>query len=252
MYIFISIFSIALLLIIYLGSRKTSSAIISKTYEMTVIVISSCNENQRININTTLLYYKFILLRCNISTNHIDSYEAGLMLDLIIKEYENKHIMKYIFIHDHEIAWHYEQSIYERIKYLKKVNYIENTDFGGLFCHYMVFGCNKSYEWLYPKVIAIDKFMRNNNYTHMSLHPISSLKKVIMPCCSTFVVDRKNIIKNSKDIYINLRKGLRIFVQSGGHNKVSAQYMEYMWIILFGINNMSIPPDCKNESYINP
>lgn len=228
-----------LLLLFYLGNYSNNI----------YVVICSCNKINILDLKEVYIPYKVIKLFCNRSTNHIDSNEGGLMLDFIIKQYNNKGKNKYIFIHDHVKSWHYKESVYDRLYYLKKKNYINRIKFGGLYCMYLKFGCNRFYDLMFNKTYEIDKYMRINGFINISILQLYT-KKYTFPCCATFIVDKSRIVKHPRVFYIKLRKGLREYVlKNRNKNKLAGNYMEYMWSIIFGIRNIPYPPDC-NISYL--
>lgn len=210
------------------------------------VVISSCPKDNKLKINISAIPYKAIILFCNKTTNKVDSNEAGLMLDFIIKTYNKYSKKKYIFIHDHVISWHHPVSIYKRIEYLRKKSYFDKVDFGGIYCKYMVFGEKTKFDFLFNETYTIDIYMRKNNYINISLYQLYKYK-YIFPCCSTFIVENSRIVNHPQSFYVNLRKGLKQYVLSGGSNQRSSNYMEYMWSIIFGIQNIPHPPDCDND-----
>lgn len=214
----------------------------------TYVIISSCPKNNKLNLEKKYIPYKVITLYCNKTTNPIDSYEAGLMLDFIIKEYKKRGRYKYIFIHDHVKSKHYSESVYLRLNYLKKKKYISKVKFGGLYCVYLKFGFSRPYDKMFNRSFEVDKYMRNNGFINISILQLYT-EKLAFPCCATFVVDKSRIIQHSYVFYIKLRSGLRQYVLNYKKNKLSANYMEYMWSIIFGIKQLSYPPDC-NISYI--
>lgn len=213
------------------------------------VVISSCTNYQRLKINKILIPYRVIYLMCNKTTNHIDSLEAGLMLDFIIKRYNKRGKSKYIFIHDHVKSWHQKESIYDRLNYLKNKKYISKAKYGGLYCFYLKFGSNMPYDIMFNLTYEIDKYMRYNRFNNLSMMQLYT-HKYIFPCCATFIVDYSRILQHPLMFYVSLRKGLREYVLKTKKNKLSANYMEYMWSIIFGINDIEYPPDCNSSSII--
>jgi hypothetical protein len=51
------------------------------------------------------------------------------------------------------------------------------------------------------------------------------------PCCASFIVTRRRIIKRPKQVYENLRQWL---IDTDMDNYYSSRVMEYTWHILFG------------------
>lgn len=209
------------------------------------VVISSCQKDKKLKIYKTFIPYKVIHLFCNRSINH--SNEAGLMLDFLIKVYNKKGKNKYIFIHDHITSWHYKESIYNRINYLKKTKYINNVKFGGIYCLYLKFNSKRHYDYLFNKTYEIDKYMRYNNFINISILQLYT-EKYAFPCCSTFIVDNSRIIKHPLKQYIKIRKGLSKYSIDFMKNRMSGMYMEYMWSIIFGIRRVEYPPDCNKSN----
>lgn len=211
-----------------------------------IVIISSCSDNRKLNINISLIPFKVITLFCNKSINHIDSFEAGPMLDFIISIYNKIGIYKYIFIHDHVISWHYKESIYSRLWYLKSVKYLYKVKFGGVYCMNIKFGIKSRYEKLFNQTYEIDKYMRKFGYTTLSILPLFR-KRIVFPCCTTFILDDSLIKLHPISLFINIRRGIKQYVWNNAHhNKLSAQYIEYLWNIIFGIKRISFPPDCNN------
>lgn len=233
---FVKYFILVFILLIYSYTINYSN----NTY----VVISSCNNNNKLNLNKLFIPYKVFVLYCNRTTNHIDSYEAGIMLDFIIKRYNRNGNYKYIFIHDHVKSWHYKESIYKRLNYLKRINYINSVKFGGLYCYYLKFGANKWYDIMFNRTYEVDKYMRNHDFINISMLQLYT-HKYKFPCCATFIVDNSRIIQHSIIFYKRIRKGIKKYVLKYNKNKLSGNYMEYMWSVIFGIKTVAYPPDCN-------
>lgn len=49
------------------------------------VIISSCAKNEKQNINNIYIPYKVVTLFCNKSTNHIDSLEVYIFIQIMLK-----------------------------------------------------------------------------------------------------------------------------------------------------------------------
>lgn len=234
---------------------------------MTIILIKSDKNSYNINfvVSVLIVYvicgnshfsisksdYPVYELRCNNETNYKDMYEAGLILDFIIKIYKNPLADKYIFCQGHDTSHHYRIDFWERIKYITSTDYFFKNSYGGLYCIYI--HTFKTNHYLKSWVADVDKYILKEHVLKESIFDIN----ITSPCCATFFVTHKRIKQNKLYMYILLRKYLTAFVVKNVYikvgkitsNKRAALYMEYYWGKLFSSANESvlIPPDCANN-----
>lgn len=228
-----------------------------KKRKIKIIIIACPKDGVTLNLNISLLHFKIDVIKCNNASNPYDAREAGLMLDYIIKTYNNIEYDKLLFLHDHDKASHYPTSIIDRVNELCKYNYIFQVDYIGVNCFYY----NANY-WnrnlkITNTIQLVDKYLSQNNIEHVKLSVIRQ-NKYIMPCCASFFLKTKLIYIHKKEYYISLRNSLKNFSLYGFkkyiskdllemkfRNYLAACYMEYSWSSIFGQKNVPLPHDCK-------
>lgn len=239
------IFSIISFFLIYLCNYNQIYFHHNRKFSVLIVYVI-CGESK---FSIHLSQYPVYELRCNNKTNYKDMFEAGLILDFIIKVYYNPLADKYIFCQGHDISYHYKTNFWDRVKYITSIKYFDKHNYGGLYCIYL--HSYKSNKYLKKWAGDVERYMKNN---HILRETISDLN-ITLPCCATFFVSHKFITKNKRFVYLYLRKELTKYVVSNINNSINnystnkraAFFMEFYWGKLFALPNSIVPfpPDCK-------
>lgn len=222
------------------------------------IVISCPSDGLTLNLNISKIPFQVEILKCNYKYNNVNAREAGIMLDYIIKNYNNNSYKKYLFLHDHEVSTHYQISIIKRLNEIVKQNYIYTSKLIGVNCHYYTFDYWSRYS-SYRTILAVDKFLSKSKIDHINITMIAE-NKYIFPCCASFFVDKELIHLHNLQYYKNIRYYLKKFIINGSkiiegkyytvknRNYLAGAYMEFTWTTMFGQKYVSLPPDCNSSS----
>lgn len=215
-------------------------------YKTSILIVYAICGNMTFSI--FLSQYPVYELRCNKSTNYKDMNEAGLILDFIIKHYNNPLAEKYIFCQGHDKSHHYKEFFWNRVSYITSLDYFKESSFGGLYCIYL--HSYKTNSMLKKWAGDVDIYIKRNNILKESISDLN----IISPCCATFFVTHDTITKNKLQLYVLLRHELTKYVVNNINrsiNSISANrragfFMEFYWGKLFSrINyNVTYPPDC--------
>lgn len=178
-------------------------------------------------------------VRCNPVTNKIDCNEAVPILNFLLTTYDKPLAEKYVFLHAHEEAWHYNRDIFSQLPLLLSSNYFRSRSFGGVFGRYFsddAWGPGEE-EWARP----LYHFLFNG--TSMPTEPIR--KKNQRPCCSTFFMNSELVRTRQKWEYRQIIDRLRAW--SRRHMDIErgpaywcGRVLEYNWHLL--ISNKSYIP----------
>lgn len=242
------IFYICLISLIIFIKIITSIYICENNTTSVLIVYVICG-NSKFSIH--LSKYPVYELRCNNKSNYKDMFEAGLLLDFIIKVYNRPLAEKYIFCQGHDLSHHYNTNFWDRVKYITSNDYFKKNSYGGLYCIYL--HSYKTNPHLKKWAGDVELYIKNKLFLRNSISDLN----INLPCCATFFVSHKLITYHTRSFYIFLRKELTTYVESNMNliinnlttNKRAAVFMEFYWGKIFGetYKTIPIPPDCKNN-----
>lgn len=174
-------------------------------------------------------------IKCNETTNPYDCREAVPYLNFIIDNYDNPLADKFIFVHGHETAWHYNTSVFEVVNKTIKTKEFQRNNYGGLYKrlwhNFVPWVRNKRYADIYPIF-----------YGNMSMAPYQYLARTSFPCCASFYVNSSNFKIRPKWEFITLRNRLTSWSRANINNRslenpvhlLCSTLMEHTWHILLG------------------
>jgi hypothetical protein len=161
--------------------------------------------------------------------------EAMTYLTFIIQNYE-KLPEKMAFIHGHHTSWHQKDKIWTFFQdiQLSKLN----SYFNFRACEYNpsknIWKSNPSKRWRTKGLHLTDmkKFWQEFNMTGKYGFPdiVSKGLDTASYCCAQFFVTKKQILNQSKEFYIDLRKWL---INTPMKDYYSSRVLEYLWSIIF-------------------
>jgi len=183
------------------------------------IIISHYNGNLEDWIHN--LKYKYtIISKQNIPLETIPNKgnEVSGYLEYIINNYENLHEYT-IFLHDHRTSWHCKENIDEKVnnivfkKQYCNINDTVNIEKIGMYCELT--------QQYIPELI--------NEIAHILDEPIS-INDLVYKQASQFYVHKNNILRHSKEKYIQLYNYL---MNTNILTWLSSRSFEYTWHYIF-------------------
>jgi hypothetical protein len=153
----------------------------------------------------------------------------------MITHYDAPLARRYIFIHGHETAWHYDWPVSTQIPCIMETSFWHTNQYGGVFPVYSGAWSPRTKGW------------GHNLYSYVfrgTSMPPKPLQYGWWPCCATFWVDSALIRTRTKAEYILVRK--RLIQWSVDHNRMVSpawfcgRIMEYHWA-LWLTNRTHIP-----------
>jgi hypothetical protein len=209
------------------GNIATPSHVRKPTY---LVIYPFCHERDGFSVFGTSIPSIGIL--CNNVTNPYDCHEAVPYLNFVIDNYDSNLADKYIFVHGHDRAWHYQGSVLTAIGTLINTRYFRNQNFGGLFkAEYAGGACGEGESgWAGP----LYRFLFAN--TSMPTQMVTESNQ--RPCCGTFWMNSELVRTRPKEEYVLIRDRLREWSKENMDRTPSAAWfcgrmMEYNWHILF-------------------
>jgi hypothetical protein len=199
--------------------------------------------------------YRHIALMCNRSTNHIDGYEAGLLLAFARDYRERVQADKIIFIQAHDRSWHYRVPIWTTIHHLTQTQFFWTHDFGILPGHAHltttfkirsdseVFCTTVGYR-SWPSLYKLIQFL----FANTSLASVSFNDTVwTTPCCATFFLSPNRLSTRESHEYDQILNHLHWLTthpdspiwtnsrptSSHTDNKLVAEVLERSWALIF-------------------
>jgi len=189
----------------------------------------------------------FHRLFCDVGLRGYDCKdEAAYYLDFFANTYDNPAAEVYIFVHDHERAWHYDSPIQDIVTQLigSEAAYVQSRDFGGLSCCWLDMDSYVpgSYEYRnWQRLVTGTSFA--SGLAHFGLNFTSSL-----PCCGTFWVRASAIRRVPKVDWVRLRENLLDWARAEPvvhQMRKCGAYFERAWhLLLANRTHIDRPPYC--------
>jgi hypothetical protein len=149
--------------------------------------------------------------------------EASAYLKHIVDNYENLSD-KTVFLHDEEYSWHHKGSIVNKVNENTNVTYVNlNSSLTGSMLTHKHFKeiINDYYKPCLEKYIGPHTLY--GDWTKGRLG------------CAQFVIDKSIILKNPKQMYIDLYNWIlsSSFGEKVGERNIEAKFMEWTWDLIF-------------------
>jgi hypothetical protein len=138
---------------------------------------------------------------------------------------------KTIFLHDEEYSWHHKGSL------VNKVN--ENTNATYMNLNSFITGSvltNKHFKNI------INDYYKPYLEKYIGPHTLYGEWTKGRLGCAQFVIDKSIILKNPKQMYIDLYNWILTssFGEKVGESKIEAKFMEWTWDLIFISNQLMI------------
>lgn len=226
-----------------------------------LLIVQGCNHSiyKRANFTYTKSQFPLLYIHCDLDTNWKSIRDGGIILDFIVDQYDKPLAKKYIFIHDHDISWHYKTDIWDRLNYIVTTHYFDEREYGGIYCKYWFTGYDRSEIYPINNAQTIDDAVKELKIIKSSTDDYVE-RKDIFPCCNTFFVNPKLFYKYKSVTYTKLHKRLRklvinTFNEYGSikdqhvwsSNWYGGIWLEAFWHDLFGYKIVPLPPKCEEE-----
>lgn len=184
-------------------------------------------------------------IHCDNQLKSIECAEAGPYLHFLIDNYDKPLAEVYFFAHGHDIAWHYIEPYFDKLRQVLISKELETDDYGGIECVYNTCPTINS-----PRFYTIYNELFKNTSMEFNLFP-----EWQYPCCGTFFVKSSQIRKRSKADYQRLLENMYNWnvneYPKTGWTRSSLFYCsriyEAIWHIL--LSNKSIIPVPSHCSY---
>lgn len=226
-------FTVVLFILTARTDIVTSEVWAAPSSKRALLIYMSCNlSKQRVfrYWNSPIPTYKLV---CDPVTNAVDCNEAVPYLNFVIDHYDDPSTDKWIFIHGHHRAWHYQSEILRSVDVLVKSRYFKTHSYGGVFAGVYSKGAWADYNngWapeLYDYI-----------FQGTSMPPAPVDKTIVRPCCGTFWVDRERVRGRPRSDYVLMRDRLRMWSKENKNVEFGPAYycgriMEYFWHLVLG------------------
>jgi hypothetical protein len=201
------------------------------------LIIYACHHSVNWLTNLEPIYNIHIL---NCPKEELGCYDESYgYLSFIINNYKTLR-GKYIFLHGHNTAWHYDTPAHYQLKKLLKTSYFITNPFGGVYCiTNTVFtlgqhsgSMGKSKEWYWDKMFLGTRLRIPRMFRY--------------PCCGTFFVEASHITQHSVKFYKKIRDNLSNFSIIYKRKKLCGRVLEGSWKTIFnGYQRYVSPPYCS-------
>ena len=232
---FFSLFSFSLLFLIIFRYTKLQlfhPIIEGRAFPYLLLVINYCTEKPWNRVRPELFNVRFLKMHCDPKTNNISCRESVNYLQLIVDNYDKPVAKKFIFIHAHNLSWHYKTDIHKVIPKLLDSKELYEMDYGSIN-HFLY-----QYRpyWVTSKKLNRAFVKMYHDTPMMKYHSNEKWRYLWFTCCGSFFVNSRLFKLRPKSFYQTLIHRLRYYsiedpVTFAGYP--CSRLIEYTWHVLF-------------------